>query len=532
MPRLDMPSGPSNVPSDEPNVEWSSVEAEVPSERTERKGQGIREKVAQRLEMMELVDPSLMRAARTHKAIEALAQECLGIEAESRLDSSFVVQEICQFWSHSWHGSAWKKLLLVLAMENGLAATVCGTLAGLIAMVLYINGLLPGGARPAILGGDHGTSLSLWSTAAASLTALLTLCFWRPPRSVFLDALCVDRQTPRRKAECIVSLGAFVKRSRTLLVLWDHTFCQRLWCIFEIGAFLKSHEENTAARMLVRPTYLGPCVFSLALGMLLTMGIMHFIRWNNLLLAVMIFAGWGYFGFSLAVHAFRHYFESVRVTQRCMANFRIEDALCYCCQKAHRRPDGTKIICDREIVCDCIKRWYGSAAEFEERVQSTISSALTSQLGRHAFPYLWVLGSTTPMLWGEMDLFAAHYQANWQPRRLYSTVIVFGWWLGGFPMIMCLALFVSERCCKPAGSKMWDALQTMAVTLIVFPAYLALFVYQICCQRAWSEPMPGAILWALTTSPAAVLLWHPYACLRIFGMRDKKPPGVKHSLDQ
>jgi len=530
MPRLD---GPSEMPSDEPDAEseWSSVEAEVPRERSERQGQGLREKVAQRLQMMELSDPTLMRAVRAHTAIRALAHECHGLQSESRLGRSFVVQEICQFWSHSWHGSAWKKLLLVLAMENGLAAIVCGTLAGFLAMVLFINGLLPGGARPAIVGGDHGTSLSLWSTAAASLTALLTLCFWRPPRSVFLDALCVDKQTPRRKAECIVSLGAFLKRSRTLLVLWDHTYCRRLWCLFEIAAFLKSHEESTAARMLVRPTYLGPCAFSLALGMLLTMGIMHLINWNNLLLAVMIFAGWGFFGFTMAVHAFRHYFESVRVTQRCMASFRIEDALCYCCQTAHKRPDGTKIICDREIVCDCIKRWYGSAEEFEARVQSTISSALTSQLGRHAFPYLWVLGSTTPMLWGEMDLFASHYQANWQLyHRLYSTVIVFGWWLGAFPMIMCLALFVSERCCQPAGSKMWEALQTLTVTLIVFPAYLALFVYQICCEYAWSDPMPGAITWALTTSAAALLLWHPFVFRTIFRMRGKKAQAVKHSL--
>ena len=77
---------------------------------------------------------------------------------------------------------------------------------------------------------------------------------------------------------------------------------------------------------------------------------------------------------------------------------------------------------------------------------------------------------------------------------------------------------------------MWEALQTLTVTLIVFPAYLALFVYQICCEYAWSDPMPGAITWALTTSAAALLLWHPFVFRTIFRMRGKKAQAVKHSL--
>ena len=245
------------------------------------------------------------------------------------------------------------------------------------------------------------------------------------------------------------------------------------------------------------------------------MGIMHVINWNNLVLAVLIFVLWGLFGFSLAVASSRHYFESVRKAKTRLASFRVGEAMCFCCQQNHFNSAGKSLICDREIVRECIVQWYGSAAEFEARVQSSISDALAVQLGRHAFPYWYVLGSTSPMLWGEMDLFAQHYQAYHDMGRLYSTVIVLGWWLGGFPILVCLCLFLSERCCRPAGSKCWDALQTLAVALLVCPAYLAMFGYQIFWEKAWSDPMPGAVIFAVTTSAAAFLLFHPKTFKRI-----------------
>ena len=208
----------------------NSVEEAVPEERTTV---SRATRVTQVMAGMELTDRTLMRSARTHASIWTLAASLGKFGGQTDLSQSFVVAEIDQFWSHSWHGSQFNKLLLVLAMKNGLAAVVAGTLAGLVAMIFFIFGYLPAAPRPVLLGDDHGTSLSLWSTAAASAAALLTLAFWRRSENVFLDCLCVDQKHPSRKAAAIANIGAFLRHSRKILVMWDHTFCGRLWCMFE-----------------------------------------------------------------------------------------------------------------------------------------------------------------------------------------------------------------------------------------------------------------------------------------------------------
>ena len=344
---------------------------------------------------------------------------------------------------------------------------------------------------------------SAWTSAFKSLV----FPAFGHPRSVFLDAICVDQHIPRNKALAIMSIGAFLKNSKTLFLMWDATVCQRLWCMFELAAFLRSRENTDVASLVVRPTMLGPCACSLAAGMSVTMGIMYVIDWNDLMLAVLVFSGWALFGFSITVAAFRHYFESVRVMRKQMETFQVSQSMCYCCEHNHRGADGRQLSCDREILGECVRRWFGSTEDFEKRLQSSISEALALQLGRQAFPYRWLLGATSPILWGEMDLFASEYRARHDPTRIYSTIIIFGWWLGGFPILFAWTLFLSKRCCQPVGSRFWDTLQTMAVALYVFPLYMALFAYQIFLEKAWPNPIPGAVLFAATTPLAALLAW-------------------------
>lgn len=40
----------------------------------------------------------------------------------------------------------------------------------------------------------------------------------------------------------LVSLGGFLKNSKSLLVLLDASYTRRLWCIIELAAYLKCHE--------------------------------------------------------------------------------------------------------------------------------------------------------------------------------------------------------------------------------------------------------------------------------------------------
>lgn len=53
-----------------------------------------------------------------------------------------------------------------------------------------------------------------------------------------------------------------------MLVLWDPTYVERLWCVFELAAFLKSRESGTATKLFIRPTILGPQLHGILLGSL------------------------------------------------------------------------------------------------------------------------------------------------------------------------------------------------------------------------------------------------------------------------
>ena len=46
------------------------------------------------------------------------------------------------------------------------------------------------------------------------------------------------------------------------LVLWDVTFVERLWCIFELAGFLKSHAQ-LSSRVVIRPVLFGPCALAI-----------------------------------------------------------------------------------------------------------------------------------------------------------------------------------------------------------------------------------------------------------------------------
>eukprot|EP00913_Durusdinium_trenchii_P031435 g29430.t1 len=57
------------------------------------------------------------------------------------------------------------------------------------------------------------------------------------------------------------------KCSNSLLVLWDPSYTRRLWCIFELAAFLHTRPTGKKFKLLVRPLILGPCSVLLTLTM-------------------------------------------------------------------------------------------------------------------------------------------------------------------------------------------------------------------------------------------------------------------------
>eukprot|EP00439_Symbiodinium_sp_Y106_P065682 s815_g10.t1 len=329
-----------------------------------------------------------------------------------------------------------------LPRKNGPAAAVLGTLAALIAAALKSADFLPGYVKPSIdhVGHHHFYEFSFWALAAGVLAACLTLVFWRSQYSVFLDKVCINQVDDQLKAEGILSIGGFLRSSKSLLVLWDPTYVQRLWCVFEYAAFVKSHEDQNNMLLKIRPTFLGPCTLAIAFGsmvVMITELVIHtFFDYHGLL----AFAGVGVVGFFFGTAAFqtlgrvtslfnriqqsspraaaaftspwccRNYYGSVRQLQVELANFKLDETKCTCCEMGHEEEE--ELQCDRQVVMECVHRWFGSVENFEKVVCTTVFDGLTSQLGQYSFPYRWLLGATTPILWAQLDMVAARFKAG------------------------------------------------------------------------------------------------------------------------
>eukprot|EP00439_Symbiodinium_sp_Y106_P070182 s344_g12.t1 len=49
-----------------------------------------------------------------------------GTQAPNSFRHSFMVSHIDEFWSHSWHGQAWQKVVLLNILQNGFPAMLAG----------------------------------------------------------------------------------------------------------------------------------------------------------------------------------------------------------------------------------------------------------------------------------------------------------------------------------------------------------------------------------------------------------------------
>lgn len=225
-----------------------------------------------------------------------------------------------------------------------------------------------------------------------------------------------------------------------MLVLWDSTYISRLWCIFELAAFLQD-EPGQHDRLFVRPVTLGPCT----LGVYLTVvsyGAMRFIpntTWSMRLCLQSIPA-------FLAIHVFRNYAHSVHTLEQKLKVFSMGQTECACCAINHVHPGtGAQILCDRSVVVSCIRSWFGRVSTFQGYVRSYLGDVLGRQLGiQCAFPYSWTLFALSPVLWAEMDVVSAVSRTG-SSEQIAAQVLT-----GFLTAYLCIFPFMMACVCKLA----------------------------------------------------------------------------------
>ncbi|CAJ1357859.1 unnamed protein product, partial [Effrenium voratum] len=404
----------------------------------------------------DVTQPEVLRCTYAGRALSWGGQALRGkVEAQKAHRLSWPCERIAQFWSHSWHGSLWAKVLTLLLVQNGTAAVCCGTLA------CIVHGFLWRELAPDLRGADDPL-ITVFSMACGILVAALTLLLWSSGKTVFVDQLCIHQKDAQLKLEGVLSMGGFLKASESCLVCWDDSYSERLWCLFELAAFLTSRED---LKLVVRPTALGPAVLLLSGAV-----------WGTLLLTELEAAVIGAYQ-SAAVYAegmmqvealaarslvvcllgvtagsysarsFRAYHWCVECMERRLLGFELKEAKCSCCSLDHKNATGARIPCDRIILELCICEWFGSVNSFERNVRSQVLPSLKGQLGPFALPYSWMLGACAPVMWGMLprlilfhaDLSLPDVLSNF--HRQFSWLI--SWWLAGLPLLIHFAMWLA-----------------------------------------------------------------------------------------
>jgi len=410
-------------------------------------------KVAKSIAEMEVTNPEILRATRAFAAFQNFAAALRAGCDRDFFHKSRKSHKISTFWSHSWHGGQWKKILTLLTLYNGFAALLGGFFVAILMMILFDFGLLPDWER------FGNGNFSMWCLPSGFLVTTLVMLLWRSQNNVFLDRICISQQDNDLKAQAIFSLAGLLKKSDVMLILWDPTWTQRLWCLFELAAFLKSKKVTSGKQaLIVRPIFFGPIsiaifIFCCAACIPLTTTpvssdstfTVMFSSGTCLLVGCVV----GY----PTILTLRNYFQNLDIMRQQLLEVSFDTAKSSCCEQNHQSPSGQPVLCDRKVVKECVNIWFGSQEAFEQHVRSEVLEILTLSLQERVFTMPWVLAVTSPFLWYFMDLSASFIRFEWTGFWAHPSVLFLieglSFWFLGIPNVMDLLLMF----CRVARAK-------------------------------------------------------------------------------
>jgi hypothetical protein len=218
-------------------------------------------------------------------------------EAEKMYDLSGQVPWLGRFVSHSWRAGGKMKVASLFALYNAAAAIRAELLTSALVVALLAAGLLPAWTNSVrndmfnvfSPGSPERIAFSGWCTVGSLTAYTSTLLWWQPvcnsllrwrgrsgeaallDSGVFLDKLCIHQTDLEKREKGIRSIGAYLMRSHSLLILWDPSYFTRTWCVFEVAVYRKLMQEGNIQFFPISVGALGcivPWLFRVSLAML------------------------------------------------------------------------------------------------------------------------------------------------------------------------------------------------------------------------------------------------------------------------
>eukprot|EP00439_Symbiodinium_sp_Y106_P024363 s3379_g2.t5 len=424
---------------------------------------------------------------------QALRGSSTGLYRHSRPASCIDV-----FWSHSWTASSWMKIATLRVLSSSFVPTACGTLGAMLALCLRAFNVLPS------LGSDIVFLDSQWCLLFGMASYYIALLTWWPRLLVFLDVVCIDQGDEEKKGEALLCMGAILKSSSSMLVLWDPSWASRLWCIFELAGFLRSREStDTAHRSLsVRPILMGPVqlVGSFSLYLVLqSLPVLLKVASSFLTGAVMVIltvAGTCLLGFLFLAHVARAYCRDLAALEQQLAEFKIEDTMCFCCTANHVNK-GEAISCDRVVMCRCIESWFSSLEDFELYVQHQVRAAVLKQLTSPRLLYRLVVEAACPIMWFFLDRLAYALTRDYlESYPLWPVSVILDalvWWLAVMPSIIIFAAMVAYSLRLKPGGILIDGFASLLTVTAGVSLLVAFFSLDMLCQAVIPSQHPDLL---------------------------------------
>ena len=143
----------------------------------------------------------------------------------------------------------------------------------------------------------------------------------------------------------------------------------------------------------------------------------------------------------------------------------------------------TPLLCDRKVVKECVKIWFGSQQAFEETVRSEVLEILMVVLSEEVFTNRWALGVTCPLLWAFMDLSASfsHWHFEWTHISLAFLLEGLMIWLVAIPSIKNVLIIICKLSRSKGRTLCTEILKNwMVVFTIAFLLCILIALYVVC----------------------------------------------------
>jgi len=377
---------------------WQSASSDTgPGQAAVRRKFGSSESLS-----MESLTCAPIRAIPAYVALKFLGSVFRGIGDGYRYARE--VERIDCFWSYSRHASNFMNVCTLLVHYSAWQAFLAGVAVSVVTALMMPAQLV-----------DDGYRAGVPCMVTGLCTTLVVLVVWPSRQRVFLDRACIPQDDEEAKRTGILSLAYYLKVSKTVMVLWDVTYFQRLWCVFEFAAYLRlqvDKEEASGNAIRVLPSMYGGmtafCFVSGSLFMLVTRSLLVGAddvpgAPLDLSPAELVLRVASYSVITLIVSfsftpMFARHVRAFAEQDIQLKTFSLDNAKCFCCQHNHLHPETKEVMaCDRDLIRTAVIEWFGDVSIYERFVRQSLEP---HTIRRAHIPYAnIVVGLAPPYLW-------------------------------------------------------------------------------------------------------------------------------------